>query len=199
MKKTFMTLFLLSVFSLAVAYAQAPDQPQTDEQSPPSSSNMDRNVTVTGCLQQGTEPNSFVLYNVTPSDMSQQSYQRENDNSQIQNQARGDYNNQTRSQDVTPDTQNLQDQDQSGTTPSEMARTETSYTLIPDGRVDLKSHIGQRVEVSGKMSESSSRTNQTSRATTPSGQSSSMHSSTEITGQPQFKVSSIRQLSQSCQ
>jgi len=180
MKKTLAMLFLLSVCSLAVAVAQSPDQPQTGQQTAPSSSHIGKNITVTGCLRAGTEPNSYVLHNVTPSDMSQQSSQRDSnypdrDPSQIQDESRVD------------------------TMPSEMAKTEDSYTLIPDGRVDLKSHVGERVEVTGKMSESTSRTEQSSRATTPAGQSSSIHSSTEMTGQAQFKVSSIRRISQSCQ
>jgi hypothetical protein len=194
MEKTFMTLFLLSVCSLAVAVAQAPDQPQTDQQTAPSSSTMGKNLTMTGCLQAGTEPNTYVLFNATPSDMNQSS---RNDEIYDQSQSRRDIDSQRHAEDRTPDDQNLQSQ--SGTMPSEMARTENSYTLIPDGRVDFKSHVGQRVEVTGKISETTARTNQSSKATTPAGQSSSIHSSTEMTGQPQLRVSSIRQISQTCQ
>lgn len=179
MRKTFMTLFLFSACSLMLA-AQSQDQMQTDQQNTPSSSRqMDqqqmnqKSVTLTGCLQPGTDPNTYILSGVTPSDMNDQSSESQG--------------------------QEDQDQSQSGNMPSELARGENTYTLIPDGRVDLRSHVGQRVEVTGKIMESTSRMNQSSRATTPSGQSSTMHSQTEMTGQPQFRVSSIRQISDSCQ
>ncbi len=187
MKKTFMTLFLLLACSLALTAAQYQNQPQTDQdqqdqQNMPSSSQAGNKMTFTGCLQSGVEPNSYVLNNVTPSDMSQQSLNQQDQEQQEQAQ--------------NPDL----NQGQEGSQPSELARaSEKSFNLIPEGRVDLKNYIGKRVEVTGKMIQSTSRTTQSSRATTPSGQSSSIHSSTEMTEQPQFQVSSVRQIASSCQ
>ena len=151
MRKTFMTLLFRMVCSLALAAGQYGDQPQASPQTAPSSSSMGKSVTIIGCLQSGTEPNSYVLSNAMPSDTSQQSQIR------------------------------------SERTPSEMARTEDSYTLIPEGRVDLKKHVGHKVEVTGKVAEKSSRT------------SAQTEQSSEMTGHPHFKVASIREIAQSCQ
>jgi hypothetical protein len=194
MRKAFITLCLLLTCSLAVAVAQSQDQPQTDQQNTPFSSQTGKNVTLTGCLQPGTDPNTYMLNDVTPGDQESSQQQGYND----QGQARADFPHQNR-EDRTADDQSQEQNQSQSNMPSEMARTESSYMLIPEGRVDLRSHVGQRVEVSGKMIQTTSRTNQISRATTPSGQSSSMHSSTEMSGQPQFRVSSVRQISQSCQ
>ncbi len=166
MTKTFMILFLLLGCSLALAVAQPQYQPKNDQ---------DKQTTFTGCLQSGTEPNSYVLNNATPSDMSQQSSNPQNQDQQEQAQ--------------NPDLD--QGQYREGTEPSELARaSEKSFTLIPEGRVNLKNYVGKKVEVTGKMIEPASR------ATTPSGQSSN---STEMTGQSQFQVSSVRQIANSCQ
>ncbi len=198
MKKTFVTMCLLLACSVALAAAQSQDQDQ--QNTPPSSSSqMGKNVTLTGCLEQGTEPNSFVLNNVNMSELNQQSqYQRRSDQSQDQN-----IPDQSQAQSNEPDQNQAQDQSgyesQSGSMPSELARTETSINVIPEGNLDLSSHVGQRVQVTGKISETTTRTNQSSRATTPSGQSSEMHSSTQMSGQHQLQATSIRQISGSCQ
>ncbi len=181
--------------SLTAAFVLASNPLQTDQQSTSSSaSDMGKTVTITGCLRSGTSPNSYVLNNVMSSDMSRQSYQRGKD--QSENQTHGEYGDQGWNR--STDTPDLQHSAQSGSTPSEMARAETSYTLIPGKQVDLKSHIGQKVEVTGMMAEASS---QMSPNRTPSTteRSSANHDTHWMSGQPHFKVSSIRQLSGSCQ
>lgn len=151
MKKTLLTLFILVGCGLALAAGQYPDQSQSNPQTTPSSSSMGKSVTFIGCLQSGTEPNSYVLSNAMPSDMSRQA---------------------TRSEGM----------------PSEMARTENSYRLIPEGKVDLKKHVGHKVEVTGKMAKKSSMT------------SMSKEQPSEMTGHLQhFKVTSVREIAQSCQ
>jgi len=200
LKKTYMTMFLLLACSVALAAAQSQDQPQSDQQNTPysSSSQMGKNVTLTGCLEQGAEPNSFVLNKANLSDQNRSSYRERSDQSQSQ-QDYPDQEAQSNNPDSTEPTDQIQSQTDSGNLPSEMARAESSYALIPEGRVDLKSHIGHRVEVTGKIMESSSEMTQSSTATTPSGQWSTMKSTTEVTGQPQLRVSSIRHISDTCQ
>jgi len=90
----------------------------------------------TGCLQSGTEPNTYILKDVKMV--------------------------------------------QAGTdkTPRQLARTESSYMLVPQGKVDLKRHVGHEVEVTGTLSEN------------------------ELSSQPssnaEIKVSSIRHISDTC-
>lgn len=163
MKKTLMTSFLLLVCSLALMAAQS----ETDQQNMPSSSEAGRKIKISGCLQSGSEPNSYVLNNATPSGMSQPSSQ---DSGQSRSQA------------------------DMGMDPSELARTQTSYTLVPEGNVNLENMVGKKVEVTGKMIQS----DYGSSATDPSGRTSPSHSSTEMSGEPKFQVSSIRQIGQSC-
>ena len=107
-------------FSLAfTAYAQM--------QAGPSKS-----TTLTGCLEKGSEPDSYMLHNASMRQLG------------------------------------------SSESPNKMARSVTSYKLIPDRNVDLKDHIGHKVEVTGSLMHGSySETNET----------------------PEFRVSSIRHLS----
>lgn len=100
------------------------------------------NMTVTGCLQAGTEPNTFMLSNVSMA------------------------------------------ASESGQTPDQMARAESSYMLIPDANVQLRKHIGEKVQVTGMPAQMG-------------GQSTQSPSSG--TSQPtQFRVSSIKKIASSC-
>jgi hypothetical protein len=181
MKRTILSLFLISACSLAVA------QDMQDRSS--SHEQQGKRITITGCLQSGTTPNSFMLSNAKSSDMEPQS------------QSRSEYGDQ--SQNPEQQGQNQPDQmgnESQGQMPSEMARSENNYMLIPEGKVDLKSHIGQRVEITGQMMKSGSKTMESTESSTPSGSSSSSRSSSEMSSaQPQIKVRSIRSVAQSCQ
>ena len=74
--------------------------------------------------------------------------------------------------------------------PSEMARTESSYKLIPEGRVDLKDHVGHKVEVTATpMQKESSMEN------SESGEYSTSTSGNSV---PELRVSSIRHVSTTC-
>jgi hypothetical protein len=146
MRKTFMTLFLLLACS-AVLAAQSQGQPQSYQPATSSSAQMEKSVTLTGCLAAGKDPGTFVLRSVTKSGMNQ----------------------------------GQSSQNKSGAKPSELAKTEPSYALIPEGKVDLKSHLGHKVEVTGMIAESSK-----------------SNTSTEMTGQAELKVSSIRHISSTC-
>lgn len=171
--RTAMTLFLLLTCSLALGVAQDPNQPQVDQQTSPSSSEQAKNVTIVGCLQQGVEADSYVLNNAQKGDMGQQTYQ-----GQDQTQPEGERPDQT---------------------PSELARTQDSYKLVPDARVDLKNYVGQRVEISGEIIHSAdSKTVESTQSTTPSGQSSSGRTET-ISGQQHLRVSSVKALGGACQ
>jgi hypothetical protein len=79
--------------------------------------------------------------------------------------------------------------------PSEMARAETSYTLSTDDRtVDLKSHVGHRIEVTGTLS--SGRHPGTSSSSAAPGQES--QSPGRGQDRQHLKVMSVRMISQSC-
>jgi hypothetical protein len=200
MEKTLFTLFMLLTGSLALAAAQSQNQPQTDESSNPSSNQMSRDrVTVTGCLQRGTSPNTYVLNNATPSTSYNRSMNDEN-----QNQARADVDqNQEQSDQGMNQNQstNQQDQADQGQMPSAEARTENNYILIPDtsSHVDLKSHIGHKVEITGKMMGGESRNYTQQRSETATGQMSRSQSSTHMGNQPEIKVTSIRHIAEACQ
>jgi len=97
-----------------------------------------------------------------------------------------------------------------------MARAESSYVLVSENRnVDLRKHIGKRVEVTGTFDSSrsghgahtgSQPGSQSSQSSSSAGTSSSASSSGTVTGQSgmmsehhQIKVKSIRQIASSCQ
>lgn len=144
MRRSLMTLILLLAGSLALTAAQSGQQSIPQQQ--------EREITLTGCLRAGSSPNSFMLDNATPSEMSGQS----------------EYHSEGQS-----------------SSPSELARTETDYMLIPEGRVDLQSHVGKKVEVKGEMIGSGAETT----TTQPTERGGS---------QPQVMVRSIREVAQSC-
>jgi hypothetical protein len=157
MRNTVMTLFLVLAFSMALTAVQYQDPSQKEDQSSAYQHNQENHVTVTGCLQKGAAPNSFVL----------------NKAGKSMGQAQGN--------ESTEPTENL---------PSEMARSEDSYALIPEGRINFSDYIGQQVEVTGTIMPALPRAN------TPDDMSqneSSMNNQTEI------RVNSIRQISRSCQ
>jgi len=179
MKKTLITMFMLLAGSLALtAASQSQDQPQMD--NPPAQGQMSQDhITVTGCLEQGTSPNTYVLNHAMRSNATS-SYSGQNDQnmdmpSNDQNQA-----------------MNPSDQDNNSQMPTEEARTENnSYVLIPDtsSKVDLKSHIGHKVEITGEMMRDGSTTNEMSQS----------QSSTQTSGQPEIRVMSIRHIAETCQ
>lgn len=200
MKKTLITMFMLLAGSLALTAApQSQDQPQTDEQSNPSAQSQTNpdHVTITGCLQEGTTPNTYVLNHAMPG-KSSSLY-----SGQDQNQARADI-------DQNPDMIEPTDQNQAMNTPeqndnnsqmpSAEARAEnSSYILIPESRVDLKSHIGHKVEITGTMVQGSAMNSESQRNNAPTGQMSQSQSSMQTSGQPEIKVMSIRHIAETCQ
>src|SRR5512138_2506700 len=94
---------------------------QTDKTRTENRSTAKGSIKVTGCLAAGTEPNTFMLNNVSES------------------------GSQTSS-----NTSRSQSQANPSSTPSEMARTDSSYVLVASNKkIDLSKHIGQRVEVTG--------------------------------------------------
>jgi len=135
-------LLPLTICLALVVYAQ------TQRNSMGSASQEEnRSMTLTGCLQAGSEPNTYTLSNVSMS------------------------------------------RSRSSGAPNEMARTETSYKLIPEGNVNLKDHVGHKVEITG----------------TPAKEESSMGTSTSSSGEysgtsssPELKVSSIRHIAKTC-
>lgn len=143
MKTKIFAMLMLVVLSLApAALAQMGSQGSgAQDQS---------NMTVTGCLQAGTEPDTFMLSNVS--------------------MASGE----------------------SGATPNQMARAESSYMLIPDGNVQLKKHVGEKVQVTGMPSQMGDQSSSSSSSGSSAGSSSGMN-------QPaQFRVSSIKKIGSTC-
>lgn len=162
MKRSLMTLFLLLASSLALTAAQSGQQSSSGQHG--------RDITITGCLQQGSSPDSFMLSNAKSSEMSQRG---QYDPSQSQPSAEG--------------------QTESGM-PAEMARTENDYMLVPEGTVDLRSHIGKRVEITGEMM-SPAESGTESGTTTPS----TGRATRGMSAQPQVKVHTVREIAQSCE
>jgi len=195
MRKTLITVFMLLVGSLALTVAtQSQDRPQTDEWSNPSSQNqMSRDhITITGCLQRGTTPDSYVLNNATPSSSSLRLWGRQTD--QGQSQARAD----TEQGQGSMNRQDQNDQSYNRQMPSAEARAESSYVLIPDSNVDLKSHIGHKVEITGKMAGSDSGNWGSQRPSMPGGETSDSRSSSKTTEHPEIRVTSIKHLAETC-
>jgi hypothetical protein len=222
MRRTILTTCFTLACGAALLSAQTASQSQSGQSSSTNqtSTSSSRNsgearssakgsVTLTGCLQAGTEPNTFVLNNVSESGAQSSAHSRE---SQSTSQAGSTGSSSDRN-------------------PSEMARTDTSYVLVPNNKkMDLSQHIGQRVEVTGSLvpghsktgmgtgSSSSSSTmgssgspSSSSSNTGSTGSSGSSGSSTTGTmgsagnmgsmgsmGQMQLKVRSIHQVSPTC-
>jgi len=146
MRTRLAAVLLPLTFSLALAaYAQT----QT-EMSGNASHQKKRRMTLVGCLQTGSEPNTFILKNVSMS------------------------------------------RSRSSGTPREMAKTETAYVLIPEENVDLKSHVGHKVEVSGMPMHE----NDSMGSAHESTESSPSYSEEGET--PALRVSSIKHLSTTC-
>jgi len=143
MKKMLTALWLPMALSLAVAAIGAPKHKQDSSKD---------QISLTGCLQTGTEPNTFVLANATTSSAKSK---------------RGKESNQA---------------------PSEMARAESSYVLVPENGIDLSKHVGHRVRVTGIMEEHG--------MTSSTGEQGAAGSQTKMT---RFDVKSIRHLSNTCQ
>ena len=100
-----------------------------------------KELNLTGCLQAGIEPNTFILKNVSTQ------------------AAAG-----------------------SETRPAELAKADTEYRLTADATVNLKDHVGQKVEVSGIIT----------------GQTQERSAASEAARMSQLKVKSIKQVSETC-
>jgi len=100
-----------------------------------------KDVNLTGCLQAGMEPNTFILKNVSTQ------------------AAAG-----------------------SETRPAELAKADAEYRLTADATVNLKDHVGHKVEVSGIIT----------------GQTQERSAASEAARMSQFKVKSIKQVSETC-
>ncbi len=172
MKRMLTALWLPMALSLAIAAGAAPKQ-QTDQNQGYGQSSqtgqsgqtgtMDngRKVTLTGCLQAGTEPNTWILTNATTSS------------------AKSTRNNQA---------------------PSEMARAESSYVLVPENGIDLSKHVGHRVRVTGNIEEGSSSTSPSTSNTGSSSMGSTGTTGTQSSANmTRFDVRTIKHVSNTCQ
>ncbi len=194
MKKALNILFLVLVSSLAPAVAQDyGNQPQTDE----SQTRLDRDrIAVIGCLQQGTSPDTYVLTHAVPAKTG--SVQRE-EGDQQQADRMADDRSRTEPDDRSTTAQDRDQADQPDQTgqepnspdPSELARTQDNYLLVPDSTVDLKDHIGHRVEITGEMVEPGSASDESQEP--DSGRMSGDQN------RPEIRVTSIRHIAKTCQ
>jgi hypothetical protein len=176
MRNSVMTLFLVLAFSMALTAAQYQGQPQTEDQGnyQQDQQNQENHVTISGCLQKGAGTNSFVLNNVGKN-MGQRSF-----NDQGSNENMGEAQENER----TEPSENL---------PNEMARSENSYTLVPEGKINFDDYLGQQVEVTGTIMPALPRAN------TPDDMSQNSQNDSSMNNQPEIRVSSIRQIARSCQ
>jgi hypothetical protein len=82
---------------------------------------------------------------------------------------------------------------QATSTPSEMARSESSsYVLVPEGKVNLQKFVGQRVRVTGTISGEQSTSNPSSSSAGNTKQPSS------TSGKNELKVMAIHKISGTC-
>jgi hypothetical protein len=82
--------------------------------------------------------------------------------------------------------------------PSEMARSEnSSFTVVPEGKINLQNFVGQRVRVTGRMS-GESMSGESSMSNSSSTSSGNTNQSS-MSGQNQLRVTSIHKISGSCQ
>ena len=171
-----LALSVAFAFALAMAVAaQSTSQGSTtSRQDHPSKSS--KSVTVTGCLQSGSTANSYVLTNVSGSNL-------------------------------TSGTSGQEDMPTSG-------QSNMTITLSPaSSKVNLKSHVGHKIEVTGTMVPSSDKTSRNSGyGSGQSGQAgtsgqSGMSGQSGTSGQSgpstsdighKMKVQSVRMLSDSC-
>ncbi len=152
MKRMLTALWLPMALSIVITAGAAPKQDQSG-QSDKDKSSKQHKMTLTGCVQQGTEPNSYMLTNVTS------------------DSARS----------------------KSDKAPSEMARAESSYILVPENStMDLSKHVGHRVRVTGSIEDKG----MTDMSSQSSQSSSSQTSSSNAT---RFDVKSIKHVSDTCQ
>ncbi|HEX7069755.1 MAG TPA: hypothetical protein VF190_03070 [Rhodothermales bacterium] len=137
---------ILSAAAVSLAFAvtvsaQATPQSQSSSQSPPSSSASGQkseksqkktasSVTLTGCLRQGADPNSFELQNVQMTGSSASSASSGTSTSASSTAGTGTSTGMS-----------------AGTSGNEMG----SVKLIVSDDIDLKPHVGHRVEVRGSM------------------------------------------------
>lgn len=160
MKRMLTALCYTMALSLAIAAGAAPKQQapknqgygqsgQTGASGQSGMENSEHKITLTGCLQAGTEPNTYILTNATNST------------------AKGSSGNEA---------------------PSEMARAENSYVLVPESGIDLSKHVGHRVRVTGSMEEGAM-----------SGSSGASGGSQSTTNMTRFDVKSIKHVSNTCQ
>ena len=163
MKRMLTALWLPMALSLAIAAIGAPKHKQ--DISTKASSSTSSQITLTGCLQTGTEPNTYVLTNA-----------------------------------ITSTAKNKRGKESSNQAPSEMARAESSYILVPENGVDLSKHVGHRVRVTGTVEEgSSSSSGMTGSSSSGQTSSNSMSSQSNQSNMARFDVKSIRHVSNTCQ
>ena len=131
-----------------IAFAVAAQAPSAETKG------QGKDVTLSGCLQAGTEPNTFTLKNVTYT------------------QAAG-----------------------SETTPPELAKVDTEYRLAAAANVNLKNHVGHKVEVTGMFT--GHKTDKPEHAK-PAETERDKPAVTERASLSQFKVKSLKHISPSC-
>jgi uncharacterized membrane protein YcgQ (UPF0703/DUF1980 family) len=166
-----MTLSLALAFSVALFAAQDQGQPQNDQSSGIQQEQSTTNVTIAGCLEKGSAPNSFILNNA--GNMGHGSM-----GDQGQQEQQGDQGN-------LNENENNMGQNQNGSTPSELARTQNSFALVPEGDVNLDNFVGQQVEVTGTVMPP------TAGANTPDQMN-------QAGNQTEIRVASVRPIAKSC-
>jgi hypothetical protein len=193
MRRTILTTCFTLACGVALLSAQTPsqsDQNHPGSQSGTSSSqaagdnrSAKGSVKLTGCLQAGTEPNTFVLNNASEATGSQSSAGSPGSTNPGSQSSQSGSGSQAGSMG-------------SNTNPSEMARTDMSYVLIPNNKkMDLSQHIGQRVEVTGSVVPGHGKSGASSSG---SADSSGTMGSAGSMAHMQLKVRSIRQVSSTC-
>ena len=130
--------------SCGLAFALAAQNPAggTKSQDPSGGSKSQaKETSLTGCLEAGTVPNTFVLKNVSAETSAG-----------------------------------------SEAKPTELAKTESEYALTPAGKVNLKDHLGHKVEVTGVIL----------------AQKQGKRGGSDTTPMSRFRVKSVKEVSTDC-
>jgi hypothetical protein len=132
-----------------------PARAQTSESKTKVKAEHGKTVTYTGCMQTGTETQTYILQNVVPISRTQ-------------------------------------------TTGTAGTTTTTTYALVPEGKVELREHVGHKVEVTGVLIPAGKGETKFKARTKTKGSEEETKGEVERGPLPQLKVISVKPLSESC-
>ena len=151
--RRFLIPFVIAIGCAAVLDVQS--DAQTSESKTKVKTEHAKTMTYAGCVQTGTQTQTYTLQNVVPISKTETS-------------------------------------GTAGTT------TTTTYALVPEGTVELQSHVGHKVEVTGVLIPAGKGDAKINTRSKSQGSEEKTKTEVERGATPQLKVISVRQLAESC-